>query len=403
MRFLILALFALSQISAQAQTFGGRFIAHEWGTFTAVQGSDGVPLGGMSHEEETLPSFIMSRDVFTQAIDPRCHKMKGMPVCDDDFSDFITPIYSADVTQKMETPVIYFHSDRPRQVHVDVGFPGGIISQYYPAPTTFSPAIGRITGLQNGRVGFDVSVVTNPLPIPEVKADSVYRPARDVDANYISSQGQNEKFIFYRGLGNFTTNLSVISIDGNLAVRNSGNEAIPAAYLLDATPGSHFVLELGEIAANSTRIVPQDAIAAQRAQGLTTPSFLLNAANVLNKGLERSGLYRDESVAMTNTWKNSYFRNPGLRVLYILARPETERLLPLTMTPKPQELVRTLVGRIEVMTDVEERSLLNSLRAGNLQLTSLGRFAEPKLRRLLQLTKVSTEQARIQELIKQVN
>lgn len=68
---------------------------------------------------------------------------------------------------------------------------------------------------------------------------------------------------------------------------------------------------------------------------------------------------------MTNTWKNSYFRNPGLRVLYILSRAETDRILPLRIDPQPQEVVRSLVGRIEVFTDAEENQLLTQADAGN--------------------------------------
>ena len=37
------------------------FTVHEWGTFTSMQGADGVALEGLSREEETLPAFVYSR------------------------------------------------------------------------------------------------------------------------------------------------------------------------------------------------------------------------------------------------------------------------------------------------------------------------------------------------------
>ncbi len=37
------------------------YVAHEWGTFTSMQGSDGVTLEGLQHEEEGLPDFVYSR------------------------------------------------------------------------------------------------------------------------------------------------------------------------------------------------------------------------------------------------------------------------------------------------------------------------------------------------------
>ena len=37
------------------------FLVHEWGTFTSVQGADGVGLEGLAHEEQALPDFGYSR------------------------------------------------------------------------------------------------------------------------------------------------------------------------------------------------------------------------------------------------------------------------------------------------------------------------------------------------------
>src|SRR5205085_10385406 len=34
------------------------FVAHEWGTFTTLAGSDGTLLPGLYHEEERLPVFV---------------------------------------------------------------------------------------------------------------------------------------------------------------------------------------------------------------------------------------------------------------------------------------------------------------------------------------------------------
>ena len=40
---------------------GSDLVVHEWGTFLAMQGSDGVTLDGMYHEEHALPAFVHSR------------------------------------------------------------------------------------------------------------------------------------------------------------------------------------------------------------------------------------------------------------------------------------------------------------------------------------------------------
>ncbi len=403
MKRLVLAALILMQTLAKAGPVEGKFIAHEWGTFTAVQGSNGLPMGGMSHEEETLPSFVVGRDPFVEPRDPNCHSVKGMDLCD---GKFLRPgkIPTSDVTQKMETPVIYFHSDRERDVQVGVTFPNGIISQYYPAPSYFEPSLGHISALRGGYARFNVKLAMGPLPVPDVPVTSVYSPARGVNSNYLmSSSGQSEKFIFYRGLGAFTTDVQIESIGGSLAVRNKGTDTVSAAFLLDVRDeGSGFVVPLGSIAAGTSKTVLKADIDRRRQKSLPADQFLPDVMGQLNQALIASGLYKDEAEAMTKTWKNSYFRSPGLRVLYVLARSETDRLLPIQIDPQPQELVRTLVGRIEVLTDLNEASYLRQVENGTLPLADLGRFAEPKLRRLQQLTSEPATLQKIENLIQQI-
>ena len=119
--------------------------------------------------------------------------------------------------------------------------------------------------------------------------------------------------------------------------------------------------------------------------------------------LVRSGLYLDESVAMANTWEKSYFGQEGLRVLYILNREETEALLPMRVNPQPDSLVRTLVGRVEVVSAQEENSLLLQIETAPATDLSLlgrfGRFAEAKLLRLRQVSSKPQVTARIDRLL----
>ncbi|MGZ3721760.1 MAG: hypothetical protein ACXVA9_02440 [Bdellovibrionales bacterium] len=386
MKKLVLSLLLAGAQSALAMT-EGTLVVHEWGTFTSVQGSNGQVLGGMNHEEEQLPSFVGGRDVLSEPFHKRCRFSKVIEVCDD---TVVGPVIHAnDVTQKMETPVIYFHSDRPRHVTVNVGFPKGIVSQYFPRPLSFYPEIGRASSLTGGYVSFGVDLSLAPLALPQVAASSVYKPARQVDANYVASNGENEKFIFYRGLGNFTTELNVTSDNGgNLSVNNSSSSNyVPAAFLIEVTASGSSVMKLGGLTAGGSISITPEQLQAFRQTKQPEEQFLNKALPALNAALQQQGLYKDEAEAMTNTWKNSYFRNPGLRVLYVLSRAETDKLLPLTMDPQPQELVRTLVGRVEVITNAEEAAMSASLEKDLLYPGTLGRFAEPKLRRLIQLTR----------------
>src|ERR1700741_4165683 len=85
---------------AAANPIRGDLVVHEWGTFLAMNGSDGVTLDGMYHEEHALPGFVHSRSKDELRI--------------------------PSVSVKGETPVIYFYTDQPRSLNVRVRFPQGI-------------------------------------------------------------------------------------------------------------------------------------------------------------------------------------------------------------------------------------------------------------------------------------
>src|SRR5262249_30274635 len=77
-------------VSKGRPTSKDTLIVHEWGTFLSVQGSDGGTLGGMVESEEDLPNFVRERGLGGRN--------------------------RACLMQKVETPVTYFYTDRPRTV-----------------------------------------------------------------------------------------------------------------------------------------------------------------------------------------------------------------------------------------------------------------------------------------------
>jgi hypothetical protein len=64
---------------------------------------------------------------------------------------------------------------------------------------------------------------------------------------------------------------------------------------------------------------------------------------------------------MVKTWDDSWFAEQGIRVLYTLPRTWTDRTLPLTLDPKPREVVRVMVGRAELITPSMEWDLLKQI------------------------------------------
>ncbi len=370
------AALAISQGVVRADDRSDMFVVHEWGTFTSLQGADGRNQEGMHHEEERLPSFV----------EGRCGD--GLAHGDAKCADFMPEPKSAlAVTQKMETPVIYFYGGEGQKADVTVQFPNGLITQWFPAAAAFAPKIGQVDAVAQGSMTWQVDIKgQNEALSHQVEDGNSWLYARDVDANALTVGSSTERFIFYRGLAQFDTPFRVESDpSGQLRIINGSHEKVPAAFLLGFDGQKGFVQALGPIAGE--RSLPGVPTA-----NLERDTYLKTAQRLVQSSLEESGLYRKEALSMVKTWEHSYFLTPGLRVLYVLPRTWTDRLLPLSVKPEPKDTVRTLVGRIEVMTRQEEIQSLTAMTKALDKITRFdmrpwGRLQEAKLRRLLTLSR----------------
>ena len=121
-------------------------------------------------------------------------------------------------------------------------------------------------------------------------------------------------------------------------------------------------------------------------------------ANDLAARLKESGLYAKEARAMVNTWKTSYFQNDGIRVLFVLPQSWTDAFIPIRISPKPREVVRVMVGRLELLSPDRERRAEDAVRdlasgdpvrrqLGFAFLREQGRYVEPIVRRVAATTR----------------
>jgi hypothetical protein len=383
---------------------GHGFIVHEWGTNTIVVGSDGSLQRGLHHEEEDLPEFVYDR--------VKAGSAAGS---------------SSVVLSKMETPVTYFYSDKPRSVMAAVDFPAGVLTQWYPRVLQFSPpmlmhwngpngenvvdpvmdldvqfqiqsckdqyshaALGR---LDWGSVDVLARDAAPALPDAPLSA-TTWSYARDVAANPLhvggSSAPQDERFLFYRGLGNLDFPLQVGSVPGGkIAVTNPSKLAMGRLFVINvgAKSGAFTVKESG--------VAPGEAFepAIPSLDGAADLGAYADALGVqVTAALDATGLYHDEAQAMVNTWKRQWFKTPGVRVLYLMPQSWTDAAIPLTLDPPPDEMLRVMMIRVEVITKETEQGDAKMAKlladpATEAQARShfdaLGRFAEPRLRRAL--------------------
>jgi hypothetical protein len=421
---LCLALTAASLNLVAANT-SEDYVAHEWGTFTSVQGADGVLVEWNPLETARLPRFVYDWSK------PGMNRLPFGALNPGSKSAFLT-------LQRMETPVIYFYSDQERTVDVAVRFPQGLITEWYPqaheiGPSAFPPnkLAAALDGLVQqagltprvrfasmfGRKGIPDSRIAwkdvRLLPAAQhaeiagqLPADSTgnhYFAARETDAAFVEVQSHDrsrpgpeyERLLFYRGVANFKTPLNA-TISGasetDVFLRNTGADEIRHLFVLAVRRGQgKFIYERGVPAGQYVNVqVEQDR------DLLPLDELVSRISERMRQALVEEGLYPREAEAMVKTWRESWFEEDGLRVFYVLPRKWTDETLPLTLDPKPREVVRVMVGRTEIITPAAEWELLKQIvrysepdsanrqqAIGKVKELGFGRFLQPAIQKVL--------------------
>jgi hypothetical protein len=380
---------------ARGDNAATNYTVHEWGTFTSVQGGDGQLISWSPLKTAELPGFVYN---WSKAGLNRANQAL--------FSKVIMT-----TLQRMETPVMYFYSDQPMSVDVNVAFPPGTITEWYPQASQIGPTFAANTNLSSDGILHESRAIWNHLQItppsendekllPQDKSGSHYFAAREPHSDFIRTDGalstnntsELEKFIFYRGAGSFATPLHVTVDSNNLVtVENTGSNALAHLFLINIHDGFGYLAAMDELPSSNS--VPWQQLTTESSDHWNRyplPQFQTEIAAQMQAALSGEGLFPDEAKAMVDTWKDSWFTEEGTRILYILPRPWTDGILPLTLTPQPKELTRVMVGRSEIITPDAVHSLSQTLAqaaAGDAaagararqQLNTLGRFAPPAL------------------------
>jgi hypothetical protein len=331
------------------------FSVHEWGTFTSIAGADGgavgwTPLSG----PDDLPCFV-------------------------DRLQF-GPKWSLWGTVRMETPVLYFYSARDVTVDVKVRFHQGVVTEWFPQakvkpsrlPETRTD-IGRLADYVGTAAWTKVGIRPGAAPnFVREDSPSHYYPARETDAAPVQVGKDIERFLFYRGVGDFAPPVTaVVEPDGRILVRTLSGAPVGDIVAFDNRGGTARY-HARSVRSKETAIDPE--------------LLERHSAASLDQHLERvlieHGLYPKEARAMIATWRDTWFEE-GSRLFYIAPQRVVDAVLPLEITPRPAEVVRVFVGRIELMTrqtlaDVRNALLTNDQRA----LAQYGRFLEPFMTRV---------------------
>jgi hypothetical protein len=386
---------------------GAKLVVHEWGTFTSFAGSNGVELEFRPLIANDLPKFINSPST-----------PFGVSLSKNRYV----------ALQRMETPVTYFYTDVPRVVNVRVDFPQGMLTEWYPVVKQFqagtTSAQGAILGnayldwgavrltppeqFANVRVGRSGAPAV-PASLPAVGPNDPYGRARETDSAIVETLDANrgshfEKFLFYRGLGNFDLPMTLVA---------QGNDRFEVTNGADEASGPLLLVCIENDRVRFARIDPVRPRSAIEIDLPGAESSVDHLAEAMVRELTAAGLYEKEAWAMVNTWRSSWFGENGTRLLYLVPGSLTEKLLPLTIEPAPTERVRVLVGRLETITPEDGWRLVDALGSSDrsetrtadaitAELSSLGRFAEPAIQFLIGQTADPPTRARLEAILAEI-
>lgn len=340
------------------------YTAHEWGTFTSVQGSDGTALHWNPLVTSDLPGFVHTRRIPAKGATVRAATVTLALFGQKESSHWL---------QRMETPVIYFHSDEPRRVNVHVGFPKGLITEWYPAANAYGPFFGATNLLPEASESFtqwtdleilprDSKLTPDSNTTPKESAPSHYYAARDVRSNPVRTtrgvgsspdgSGETEQFLFYRGVANFSAPLKVSNVDSDIILQNTGSHPLTQLFVWEAHGTKAALTPVKSLPVGASHHTAGDNGRIEGERGKMTREFKYR----LQTALVGDGLNQDEAAAMIQTWADSWFDEDGTRVLYLVPRAFTDSVLPLKLTPEPREVARVFVGRAELLTTEVEQT-----------------------------------------------
>jgi hypothetical protein len=344
-------------------------VVHEWGTITTRHAPAGTPEGRLNRisESEVLPAFVHRYE--PPATKDKPEKAVGKSP--------LTP-GRPDVTMRLETPVIYFYppagSSSVPPFDVSVSFRGGIVNEFYPrAEASVEVDIDRVNAkIEAGHIkSWDGSVLNNyvvgglrwrglslkdAVSIPQTSSHAWLAPRRVRSTAVATPSGEGERYLFYRGVAHLDalvqTELSAAEVRLRAPRRlhwlGAPSMTIANLWLVDIRPdGSTAFREYSQIGitkAGASRELRRIPLFAETDY---TRGNLGNLRQSMKQALVAAGLFEDEAEAMLETWKDSYYRTPGLRIFYTVPDEWLSYFLPLRISV-PHELKRVLVGRVDL-------------------------------------------------------
>jgi hypothetical protein len=241
---------------------------------------------------------------------------------------------------------------------------------------------------------------SDAISFPQETGGNHYYTARATEANALEvpakagsvARAEVEKFLFYRGVGHFLTPLRTTpSADGGaVMLENTGADSLGSLFVVRIRNGRGAFVKVTNLKSGESQSISLPSATQPES------SFQSSLGAEVENALVDKGLFGPEAKAMVATWRDSWFAEEGIRVLYLLPGAWTDATLPLQITPAPKQVVRLMLGRNEIIDAPTESSLREDILqfsrvpedrreevVASTRNLHLGRFLEAATRRVM--------------------
>lgn len=177
---------------------------------------------------------------------------------------------------------------------------------------------------------------------------------REVESSWVSSRGDSERYLYYDGPTNYPCKYSAkiereyvsVAVEKdfqNFEMQNSvkskglyvsvDENGVLAGHLFSIDSGPGKIPEVKNPGSDDAVFRTQFSI-----DGSLSGDEVKEAFRSLIES--EDGLNKTEADGMIDVWDAEFFRRPGKRVLFLMDRPEYDRICPISVRPAPSELRR---------------------------------------------------------------
>lgn len=289
----------------------GKFIVHEWGVQVLARAHGESVLSAVPELLTGLPDFVQRNKTALR------FKYQGW-----------------------DKPVIHFYGAEGMKVSVKVGTPSGIPLAYYPLPEVGKGVAYGIdfkrmgAGTFNFASGMEWSGTLHkeaPKDLPTPMAGHWWNTAREIPSAYFQTQVGSERFLFYEATAAqkpiITAKVGAAAID----LTNRYYEAVgPVVILFNDGSGLRGAQLENIPGGGTTRIAKADVKP-------WTDEEVLDACRRQWSAL---GMTEAEAAKITKVWEDDLLGRLGILLIAPMPRPLYDKMFPIEILPKPDEMVR---------------------------------------------------------------